>query len=60
MEKLTTIKVKYKPGKYEMLINEKDFDEKIHEKIVEKSSKKVEKKEDKEDIDKELKAIMGE
>lgn len=61
---LPTIKVVYKPGKYEMIINESDFDEKIHEKIgiekpakAEKSAKtKVEKSVD----DEELKNLIGE
>lgn len=56
---IPTIKVVYKPGKYEMVINESDFDEKIHEKIGEK---KVEKpaKPVKKSSDDELKALMGE
>lgn len=59
MSDIATIKVMYKPGKYEMIINESDFDEKIHEKIGEKKvnnkpapAKKV--------ADDELKALIGE
>jgi hypothetical protein len=59
MSDIATIKVMYKPGKYEMIINESDFDEKIHEKIGEKKVsnkpapvKKV--------ADDELKALIGE
>lgn len=58
MTEVATIKVMYKPGKYEMIINESDFDEKIHEKIGEKkvSNKPAAKKV----ADDELKALIGE
>lgn len=63
MNDIATIKVIYKPGKYEMIINESDFDEKIHEKIGEKPAK-VEKpakaKAEKQIDDKELKNLIGE
>lgn len=65
MADIATIRVLYKPGKYEMVINETDFDEKIHEKIgkqpaatqpvkpkTEKSKKTIE--------DDEVKALIGE
>lgn len=65
MEDIATIKVVYKPGKYEMIINESDFDEKIHQKIGEKPAKaekpaKVEKPAENKVVDDELKALMGE
>ena len=63
MNDIATIKVIYKPGKYEMIINESDFDEKIHEKISEKPAK-VEKpakaKVEKPINDEELKNLIGE
>lgn len=59
MTEVATIKVMYKPGKYEMIINESDFDEKIHEKIGEKPVEKKSNKKEK-DVDAELKALMGE
>lgn len=56
---ISTIKVMYKPGKYEMIINECDFDDKIHEKIGEK--KIVNNKQSKKVVeDDELKALIGE
>lgn len=58
MTEIATIKVMYKPGKYEMIINECDFNEKLHEKIKEKAESK--KNENKKDIDTELKNLMGE
>lgn len=64
MADIATIKVLYKPGKYEMVINETDFDEKIHEKIgkqpaeVEKPAKG--KKAEAKNIDDEVKALIGE
>lgn len=62
MSAIDTIKVVYKPGKYEMVINESDFDETIHEKIgekaVEKPAKQVKKAKSTEDD--ELKALIGE
>lgn len=60
MIEIPTIKVMYKPGKYEMIINESDFDEKIHEKIGEKKQVKSEKKTEKKSADDELKALIGE
>ena len=60
MIEIPTIKVMYKPGKYEMIINESDFDEKIHEKIGEKKQVKTEKKTEKKSADDELKALIGE
>lgn len=35
---LPTIKVKHKEYKYEMVINESDYDPKLHEKITEKAT----------------------
>lgn len=59
MVDIATIKVMYKPGKYEMVINESDFDEKIHEKIGEKTAVKSGKaKKTVEDDD--VKALIGE
>ena len=58
MNDIATIKVIYKPGKYEMIINESDFDEKIHEKI--KAEKPVKAKAEKPIDDKELKNLIGE
>lgn len=54
----------YKPGKYEMVINESDFDDKIHEKIGEKPAE-VEKpakgkKAEAKNIDEEVKNLIGE
>lgn len=57
MSDIKVIKVMYKPGKYEMIINESDFDEKIHEKIGEKKPVKTSKKEV---IDDDVKALIGE
>lgn len=59
MSKIPTIKVKHKIKKYEMIINECDFDEKKHEKIGEKPVEKKSNKKEK-DVDAELKALMGE
>ena len=61
MSAIDTIKVMYKPGKYEMVINECDFDDKIHEKIGEKQPE-AEKpaKGKKKTVDDELKALIGE
>lgn len=59
MSDISTIKVFYKPGKYEMIINESDFDDKIHEKITDKSTVKNGKsKKTVEDDD--VKALIGE
>lgn len=57
MSDIATIKVMYKPGKYEMVINESDFDDKIHEKIGEKKPTKSSKKENTDD---DVKALLGE
>lgn len=60
-ETLPVVKVKHKVYKTEMLINERDFDEKIHEladKKVAKTEKPSKSKEEK--VDEELKALMGE
>lgn len=54
---IPTIKVKHKEYKYEMVINEDDFDPKVHEKIGEKAT--ASKKKD-ETPDEELKKLMGE
>lgn len=60
-EIIPTIKVVYKPGKYEMVINEADFDDKIHEKIGEKKQAKAEaKKAEAKNIDEEVKNLIGE
>lgn len=62
MDKIPTIKIKHKIYKVEMIINESDFDEKIHDKIDDKSNDgtgSVKKKKEK-DVDAELKALMGE
>lgn len=58
MSAINTIKVMYKPGKYEMVINEDDFDDKIHEKINEKPAKG--KKAEAKNIDEEVKNLIGE
>lgn len=59
---LPTIKVKHKEYKYEMVINESDFDPKVHEKITEKaaSGKKAGEKADEkpENPEEELKKLM--
>ena len=66
MNKIATIKVFYKPGKYEMIINESDFDDKIHEKIGKQpvaSTQPVKPKADKSKKsieDDEVKALIGE
>lgn len=54
---LPTIKVKHKEYKYEMVINESDFDAKVHEKITEKTTsnkKAVEKAPEKSEGDEKL------
>lgn len=58
MQKIPTIRVKHKIFKYEMIINESDFDEKMHEKIKGKVEKPVNEKKEK-NVDDELKALMG-
>lgn len=62
MNEVATIKVLYKPGKYEMIINKSDFDDKVHEKIGEKKqAKPASKAEEKKPVnDDELKALIGE
>lgn len=55
MSELSTIKVIYKPGKYEMVINESDFNAEIHEKIGEEKSKSKKK-----NTEEDLKALIGE
>ena len=66
MNEISTIKVYYKPGKYEMIINESDFDDEIHKKVEpekpaevepEKPAKQTRKKSIDDD---ELKALIGE
>lgn len=59
---IPTIKVKHKEYKYEMVINEDDYDPKVHEKIGAKSttSKKVEAPVENKNTDEELKKLMGE
>ncbi|MBO7735348.1 MAG: hypothetical protein J6S67_22470 [Methanobrevibacter sp.] len=57
MSEIATIKVMYKPGKYEMIINESDFDDKIHEKIGEEKPVKSTKKKTNDD---DVKALLGE
>lgn len=58
MTAIPTIKVKHKEYKYEMVINESDFDSKLHEKIGEKAA--ASKKKDEVPEDEELKKLMGE
>lgn len=58
MNKIPTILVKHKVYKIEMLINESDFDDKLHEKIGAKAEKSGTSKKEKE-VDEELKALMG-
>ena len=63
MTEIATIKVMYKPGKYEMIINECDFDKEIHE-LTDKKAKaaaKAEEEEAKKKAEEEakLKALMG-
>jgi hypothetical protein len=62
MSEIATIKVLYKPGKYEMIINESDFDDKIHEKINDKLAvKSTENKKGKKTVeDDDVKALIGE
>lgn len=62
---IPTIKVKHKEYKYEMVINEDDFDPKVHEKIGEKATTSKKKEEvvppnDENTSDEELKKLMGE
>lgn len=60
MNKIPTIRVKHKVYEIEMLINESDFDEKIHEKLdskIKEVSKSQTKKQ--KEVDEELKALMG-
>ena len=62
MSAINTIKVIYKPGKYEMVINESDFNDEIHEKIGEKIEEKPAKNNKKNKIveDDVVKALIGE
>ena len=62
---IPTIKVKHKEYKYEMVINEDDFDPKVHEKIGAKAATSKKKDEvvppnDENTSDEELKKLMGE
>lgn len=60
MTALPTMKVKHKEYGIEMIINQSDFDEKIHEDLNKKSAAPAESKRKKADkIDDELKALMG-
>lgn len=65
MTAIPTIKVKHKEYKIEMIINESDYDSKLHEKIVEKAGSSKEKEKvippnDQNTSDEELKKLMGE
>lgn len=65
MTAIPTIKVKHKEYKIEMIINESDFDSKLHEKISEKAAASKKKDEvvppnDENTSDEELKKLMGE
>ncbi len=61
MTALPTMKVKHKEYGIEMVINQSDFDEKIHEDLNKKAAAPAESKRKKADkIDDELKALMGE
>ena len=62
MSAINTIKVIYKPCKYEMVINESDFNDEIHEKIGEKIEEKPAKNNKKNKIveDDDVKALIGE
>lgn len=60
MSAINTIKVIYKPGKYEMVINEDDFDDKIHEKPAEVEKPAKGKKTEAKNIDEEVKNLIGE
>lgn len=57
MSDIATIEVVYKPGKYKMIINESDFDDKIHEKVGEEKPVKSNKKKNTDD---DVKALLGE
>lgn len=60
MTALPTMKVKHKEYGIEMIINQSDFDEKIHEDLNKKPAAPAEPKRKKADkIDDELKALMG-
>ena len=58
MASVSTIRVKHKVFKREMVINESDFDEKLHEKVGVETKEPAKKKKEK-DVDEELKALMG-
>lgn len=61
MTVLPIMKVKHKKYGIEMIINQSDFDEKIHEDLNKKAAAPAESKRKKADkIDDELKALMGE
>lgn len=61
MTALPTMKVKHKEYGIEMIINQSDFDEKIHEDLSKKPAESAAPKKKKADkIDDELKALMGE
>ena len=60
MTALPTIKVKHKEYGIEMIINQSDFDEKIHEDLNKKPAPAESKKKKADKIDDELKALMGE
>lgn len=60
MTALPTMKVKHKEYGIEMIINQSDFDEKIHEDLNKKPAAAESKKKKADKIDDELKALMGE
>lgn len=60
MTVLPTMKVKHKEYGIEMIINQSDFDEKIHEDLNKKPVPAESKKKKADKIDDELKALMGE
>lgn len=60
MTALPTMKVKHKEYGIEMIINQSDFDEKIHEDLNKKPAPAQSKKKKADKIDDELKALMGE
>lgn len=59
MCELPTIKVKHKEYKYEMVINESDFDPKVHEKVGAKASAPKKEVETPKDDEEELKKLIG-
>lgn len=60
MTALPTMKVKHKEYGIEMIVNQSDFDEKIHEDLNKKPAPAESKKKKADKIDDELKALMGE